>query len=80
LLNYAIDRVMEKVEEALTAKRIDVNLNKYVAAVRDKLTFPAKEMQKLSEKLVESRHTAKLGAKEELVSDAGDHLIVHELV
>lgn len=79
LLDLAVDSVMERVEVALGHRRIGLDFKKYIAAVREKLAFPAKEIQKLSAQLGESRQTHKLGSKEELVSDAGSHLVVHEL-
>ena len=79
LLGLAIDRVMERVKAALGNRGIGLDFKKYVAAVREKLAFPAKEIQKLSTQLDESRQSHRLGSKEELVSDDGSHLLVHEL-
>ena len=70
---------MHHVNESLRGHRLSIDLGKYADTVRDKLRFPAKEMQDLANNLAESRREHKLGAKEEVAADSGRHCIVHEL-
>lgn len=79
LLGLAVERVTGKVEAALNREVIHLDLGKYIANVRKKLRFPAKEIHALSEKLAESRNVEKLGEKEDAVSDSGRHYVIHEL-
>jgi len=79
ILEKATDRALEQVHEALHRKQVNIDLQKYASTVREKLKFPAKEMQQLSNNLVQSRRIQKLGAKEELAADSGIHCIIHEL-
>jgi hypothetical protein len=75
----AMKMVMGKVNDVLATNDIEVNLNGYVAAVREKLAFPAKEIYRLGEQLGTSRRAQRLGTKEELVSESGSPFIIHEL-
>jgi len=79
ILDLALDRVMHSVNESLRGHRLNIDLGRYATTVRDKLRFPAKEMQDLAENLAESRRVHKLGATEEIAADSGRHCIVHEL-
>ncbi len=78
-LRAAFRRVTTKVETALDAKDIRLDLHEYEKQLIEKLRFPAKEIQTLGEKLAQSRRSQKLGAKEELAVDGVHHFIVHEL-
>lgn len=79
LLGVAIERVTGTIEKALDGENIGVDLNKYIAKVRTTLTYPAKEIQCLGEKLAESRHIDKLGAKQDVIAESGCEFVVHEL-
>jgi len=79
LLDLALDRVMRHVNESLRGHQLNIDLGRYASTVRDKLRFPAKEMQDLADNLAESRRVHKLGDKEEVAADSGRHCIVHEL-
>jgi hypothetical protein len=79
LLERAIHRVVQKVENAIGTRSVELDFAKYVRTLREKLDFPAREIQKLSERLTESRQTEKLGTKKTILSDSGNQLIVHEL-
>src|SRR5262249_33297889 len=79
LLDVATKRVLARVAETLRKKQIEIDLKKYTAAVREKLVFPAREMQHLADRLSDSRRSERLGAKEELVSDSGRQFVIHEL-
>lgn len=79
LLDHALDTVMHHVNDSLRGHSLNVDLGKYAKTVRDKLRFPAKEMEGLAGNLAASRREHKLGGKEELAADSGRHGIVHEL-
>ena len=79
LLQAAIGRVMNRVETVLKARQVRLNLSRYADTVCDKLAYPAKEIQKLSMQLGESRQAHRLGAKADIVSNEGSHLVIHEL-
>ena len=79
LLRVSIDHVVAGIETALEMHEVKVNLSKYINKVRERLTYPAREIQSLADKLVESKNARRLGAQEEMALDSGRHFVVHEL-
>jgi len=79
LLAEAFEQVLGRVKASLGKRQLELNLKKYISAVREKLAYPAKEIQQLSRELVESRQLLRLGSKAEVGTEDGSHLMIHEL-
>lgn len=79
LLQVAVTRVAGSIDDSLEEHNIVFDLEKYVRKVQEKLSFPAREIQTLGERLAESRGIARLGRKEDADSESGRRYTIHEL-